>query len=150
VDLGGLLFPWFRENIMTYGSRQRGASFKSNQRSGCRHILSFIASIQVPHSWFTYYYVFSVASSAFWGFQIYMQGAVLRFLATYSSKNGSKAMSTQQAILIWFLMAVQGLRRLYESLVFTKPSQATMWIGLWIMYVLFSQIVPSTLHEWNG
>ncbi|EPE36183.1 hypothetical protein GLAREA_05521 [Glarea lozoyensis ATCC 20868] len=143
VDLGGLLFPWFKQEIMPYGSRRLETSPGKGAKSNSKIIGDFVASVQVPHSWFTYFYVFSVASSAFWGYQIFERGAAFQFLAAHSSKDVSKAMSAEQALLLWFLMALQGLRRLYESIVFTKPSQAKMWIGLWVIgiaYYLFTGI----------
>ncbi|PQE16092.1 3-oxo-5-alpha-steroid 4-dehydrogenase protein [Rutstroemia sp. NJR-2017a WRK4] len=40
-------------------------------------------------------------------------------------------MSVNQVALAWTLMALQGGRRLYESLTLTKPSESKMWVGLW-------------------
>jgi 3-oxo-5-alpha-steroid 4-dehydrogenase 3 len=128
VDLGGTLFPWFKQTVLNYGSRQQDKTSKSTH-----YLDETIASMQVPHSWFTSYYVFSVASSALWGYQIYNKGVAFRFLAAYSAKDASQAMSSQQTVLIWFLMAIQGSRRLYESLVFTKPSESRMSIVIWAM-----------------
>jgi 3-oxo-5-alpha-steroid 4-dehydrogenase 3 len=133
VDLGGLFSPWFKQNVMNYGSRQQNNTPKIDGKSKKIHFGDSIASMKVPHSWFTSYYVFSVASSAFWGYQIYNKGAAFRFLAAHSSKDISQTMSRKQAWLIWFLMAIQGSRRLYESLVFTKPSQSRMSIVIWAM-----------------
>lgn len=137
VGIGGVFFPSFRKDIMNYGSRKDN-SFNSSRRVDSNrkeiyfnYLLDIVASIQVPHSWFIHYYIFSVILSVFWAFQIYTQGPVFRFLAVYSSHSGS-AMSIQQLIIAWLLMAVQGTRRLYESIIFAKPSQAKMWIGLWI------------------
>lgn len=131
VGLGGVFFPSFRKNIMNYGSRKdnSSSSFDSNRKVDLNYLFEVVA-LQVPHSWFTHYYIFSVTLSVFWAFQIYTQGPVLRFLAAYSSHSES-AMSIQQFIIAWLFMAVQGARRLYESIVFAKPSQAKMWVGLW-------------------
>ena len=46
-------------------------------------------------------------------------------------------MTLDQIIVTWILMLLQGVRRLYESLEFTKPSNARMWIGHWALGVWF-------------
>ncbi|CAG8951586.1 hypothetical protein HYFRA_00007502 [Hymenoscyphus fraxineus] len=136
VDIGGVFFPSFRKNIMNYGSRRHDPSNKvaaaSNQKVDFNYFLEFVASFQVPHSWFIHYYIFSVMSSIFWAFQIYTQGPVVRFLAFSAAQKPGTAMTIQQLSIAWLLMAVQGSRRLYESIIFAKPSRAKMWFGLWI------------------
>ena len=42
-----------------------------------------------------------------------------------------------QLALMWTLMAVQGLRRLVESILLGKPSASKMWFVHWILGVLF-------------
>ncbi|KAI9646222.1 hypothetical protein NHQ30_005662 [Ciborinia camelliae] len=145
VDLGGILIPSFRQHVMNYGSRgitpnsPKDTSFQTKQTS----ILEDIGSIQVSHTWFTHYYIVSVASSIFWAFQIITRGAAFRFLASYSHQDTTQAMTINQVALAWGFMALQGLRRLYESFTLTKPSQAKMWVGLWavgIAYYIFMGI----------
>jgi len=47
-------------------------------------------------------------------------------------------MTLQQVMVAWALMLVQGARRLYECLAFTKPSSSSqMWIGHWAVGVWF-------------
>ena len=46
-------------------------------------------------------------------------------------------MTVNQVVLAWIFMAVQGLRRLYESITLTKPSEARMWVGLWALGIAF-------------
>jgi 3-oxo-5-alpha-steroid 4-dehydrogenase 3 len=134
VDLGGVLIPSFRENIMNYGSRgQVNKAPNSNSKwRDLNSLIRWVATFQVPHSWFTHYYVVSVTSSLFWGHQLYTQGPAFKFLASQTSAS-SGGMSLRQVALAWLLMTLQGVRRLYESLTLTKPSQAKMWFGLWIL-----------------
>ncbi|KAH7412374.1 3-oxo-5-alpha-steroid 4-dehydrogenase-like protein [Cadophora sp. MPI-SDFR-AT-0126] len=132
VDIGGTLFPSFREYIMTYGSRGTDSHISKSQSQSLFH---FIASIQVPHTWFTHYYVVSVASSIFWAIQIYSHGPVFEFLASYSRPKDS--MTVNQVFLAWLMMAFQGTRRLYESLTLAKSSQSQMWIGLWLIGIAY-------------
>ncbi|KAH7360804.1 3-oxo-5-alpha-steroid 4-dehydrogenase-like protein [Rhexocercosporidium sp. MPI-PUGE-AT-0058] len=132
VDIGGTLIPSFREHIMNYGSRRSDQSSPENeQKTRSFGLFENIASIQVPHTWFTHYYIVSVASSIFWAFQICTRGAAFEFLATFSHQKES--MTVNQAFLAWCFMAFQGIRRLYESLTLTKPSQSKMWVGLWLI-----------------
>lgn len=46
-------------------------------------------------------------------------------------------MSLDQVTITWSLMLLQGLRRLYECMYFTKPSSAQMWVGHWAFGVWF-------------
>lgn len=132
--LGGFLLPSFRQQIMTYGSRavntvQRDKSARSTLAS----LWHSIASFQVPHSWFTHFYVASVASSIFWAHQILTHGSVLQFIASQAHESGAPGMTINQVILAWSFMALQGTRRLYESITLTKLSQSKMWVGLWLL-----------------
>lgn len=170
-SIAGVLAPWFRSQIMNYGPRgakpitagnrtsvtAAGAAeenedkanlFRNNSDIKLKQsfsILSAIASLQVPHAWFTYFYVVSVASSIFWAHQILTRGFALRVLVSLhvqappsSDENfPSSEMSINQAVLAWLFMAIQGIRRLYESITLAKPSQAKMWVGLWLIGVAY-------------
>lgn len=140
IDVGGPLIPSFREHIMNYGSRTvpqtSTTSRTARQDSKLARILEYVGSFQVPHTWFTHYYVTSVASSVFWAFQLYTQGRAFEFLASFSNPR-PPTMSMDQVFLAWLLMAIQGMRRLYESIAFTRPSQSRMWAGMWIIGMVF-------------
>lgn len=131
VSIGGTLIPSFRQQIMNYGSRRTTPSpAKEDHRN--TGLLAYNSHLQVPHTWFTHNYIVSVLSSIFWGFQIYTQGPAFRLLANYSrDQNGG--MTVNQAFLAWLLLLAQGLRRLYESLTLTTPSESTMWVGIWLL-----------------
>ena len=79
----------------------------------------------VPHWYFEHFYVVSVLSSIFWGFQILMKGTAMEYLSQKSSTSGP-AMSVEQIVLIWLLMAIQGSRRLHESVTLAKRSSSKM------------------------
>jgi 3-oxo-5-alpha-steroid 4-dehydrogenase 3 / polyprenol reductase len=139
VDIGGPLIPSFREYIMNYGTRSTPSASRTSARchqNTFARLLEYVGSFQVPHTWFTHYYVISVASSVFWAVQIYTQGTAFEFLASFS-KSRPATMTTNQVFLAWLLMAIQGARRLYESITFTKPSESKMWAGLWIIGMAF-------------
>ena len=104
-----------------------------------------MASFQVPHSWFTHFYVVSVASSIFWAVQILLQGRALDMVLVWQQdasveKEGGPSgmgMTLDQITVMWVLMAMQGVRRLYESIAITKPSQSKMSLLHWVLGVGF-------------
>jgi 3-oxo-5-alpha-steroid 4-dehydrogenase 3 len=140
VDIGGTLIPSFREQIMNYGSRgmkpQKSEAKDPKPRSKLASLFDYVASIKVPHTWFTHYYIVSVASSIFWGIQIATRGRAFECLVTYS-KGTPSTMIINQIFLAWSLMTIQGTRRLAESIIFTKPSQSKMWFGLWVLGIAY-------------
>lgn len=140
IDVGGPMIPPFRKYIMNYGPRSTIStsipSKSASHQSKIVSVLECVGSFQVPHKWFTHYYVISVASSVFWAFQIYVHGTAFELIASFS-KPRPAAMTADQVFLAWLLMAIQGTRRLYESIAFTKPSQSKMWAGMWIIGMAF-------------
>jgi 3-oxo-5-alpha-steroid 4-dehydrogenase 3 len=140
IDVGGPLIPPFREYIMNYGPRSTTSTSTAlkttTHQSKVVKSLEYVGSFQVPHRWFTHYYVISVASSIFWAFQMYTQGTAFKFLASFS-KERPATMTAGQIFVAWLLMAIQGTRRLYESIALTKPSQSRMWAGVWIIGMAF-------------
>lgn len=142
VDLGGTLIPPFRQRIMNYGSRSTTANTSAKSTSEApkdylASLLDWVASFQVPHTWFTHYYLVSVASSIFWAVQIVTRGKVFLFLASHTPQSTHGSMTINQVVLAWSFMALQGTRRLYESITLTKPSQSKMWVGLWLLGIAY-------------
>jgi len=92
----------------------------------------------VPHAYFVHFYAVSVVSSLFWGLQIFMKGAALKALSQ-NVLDGESAwtMSREQVSLVWCLMAVQGIRRLYESITLLKQSASTMPIAHYVVGMLY-------------
>jgi len=129
-------FPGLTESI-SYGARTTSQSSqkKSAQvpatRRGRTTVDFFLAMINntilypVPHWYFEHFYIVSVLSSLFWGFQIFTRGTALKILSGNHTADGP-AMSIEQVVLVWFLMAVQGSRRLYESATLVKRSSSKM------------------------
>jgi 3-oxo-5-alpha-steroid 4-dehydrogenase 3 / polyprenol reductase len=138
ASIGGVLAPSFRSQIMNYGSRgTKKEETPKPAKPKSASILDAIASLQVPHAWFTHFYVASVASSIFWALQILMRGRVFSFLASQDQTLAASGMTMNQVSLAWGFMALQGTRRLYESITLTKTSQSTMWVGLWLIGIAF-------------
>ena len=101
-------------------------------------VLDALSTIKVPHSWFTHFYIVSVASSVFWGVQIFIRGPFLRALhsgAEYSTSRNT--MSVDQVVVTWALMVVQGVRRLLESFSVAKTSSSNMFVAHWLLGIAF-------------
>jgi len=99
-------------------------------------LFDFLATLQVPHSWFITFYCISVASSMLWGYQLLTRGPLYQEVAHWTQPQAA-SMSHGRIILCWSLMALQGTRRLWECLILTRPSQSTMWVFHWLAGVLF-------------
>ena len=100
-------------------------------------VLDALAAIQVPHGFFLHFYIASLLSSIFWGFQILTKGAAFNGISRYSVTYSNRSMSTDQVILIWSLMFVQGIRRLSESIIFAKSTASQMWFIHWLLGIAF-------------
>ena len=135
VNLGGTLIPPFRERIMNYGSRSTESKTSIPEKKS--PLLDHIASFKVPHTWFTHYYAVSAGSSILWAHQILTRGQAFKLLAAYLRPTTSESMTANQVLLAWFMMSVQGTRRLYESITLTKPSKSKMWLGLWAIGIAY-------------
>lgn len=149
--------PLLSRNLLAYGprtaataadsSRQRQNGTQTGKQNGndggVEQMLQRVVSrLQVPHAWFSHFYIASLASSAFWGLQLAMNGAAVRRLcaveASVSGVSPSTAMSANQVALIWLLLALQAARRLYECRVlFAAPSQSRMFVAHWALGIFF-------------
>lgn len=99
--------------------------------------LDRLAKLQVPHTWFTHFYIVAVASSAFWAYQLGTYGALFRVLASRYASHGQGGMTMNQILITWVLMALQGSRRLYESVRLLKPSTAQMPLTSYALGIAF-------------
>jgi 3-oxo-5-alpha-steroid 4-dehydrogenase 3 len=125
-----------RPNDGTHGKKQEDK--KKQSLSGLRSFLKNLTEYgQVPHSWFLHFYIISVFLSGFWAWQYVTRGAVLRRIATWQDWNGSPSTTLEQVFVAWLLMALQGSRRLCESLYVFKPGSSPMWFVHWALGVAF-------------
>lgn len=105
--------------------------------------LDSLAGITVPHGYFTHFYIVSVASSLFWAIQILLQGRIITYLCSFIDHDDPErtAVGAEKVLLCWSVMAVQGLRRLWECTVFKRPpsspSKSRMWFGHWLLGIWF-------------
>jgi len=96
-----------------------------------------LAKLQVPHTWFTHFYMVSVASSAFWAYQLATNGVIFRLFASRYASDGQIGMTANQILITWALMAFQGSRRLYESVTLLKLSSAQMPLASYALGIAF-------------
>ena len=121
---------------MAYGSRTP----QKKDQNASKSLLVTIANLPaypVPHYWFLHYYVMSVSMSAFWGFQIFTHGNVMQWLARRASGDISKSMPLSRIYLLWTLLSIQGCRRLYESVYYTKPSKSAMPLSIYLIGIFY-------------
>ena len=123
--------PFLRTRFLSYGSRQNG----QRPDKSASNPLDALVTLQVPHSWFGSFYLVSTVCSFAWLSQVLLDQSLWRSLATMTSIKNT--MTLDQIIVTWILMLLQGVRRLYESLEFSKPSNARMWVGHWALGVWF-------------
>lgn len=88
----------------------------------------------MPHSYFTQFYIASVLSSVFWGIQLFSRGDIFQAIASrVSEEHRLDSMSLSQVMICWLLLAMQGSRRLWECVIFSKPSTSKMWFVHWLL-----------------
>ncbi|KAF2009267.1 hypothetical protein BU24DRAFT_380691 [Aaosphaeria arxii CBS 175.79] len=83
--------------------------------------LDYLATLTVPHNYFTHFYILSVLCSLIWGYLLFLPSPFPSFQ------------------LSWLLMLLQGVRRLLESHAYTSSSssKSRMWFGHWVLGLAF-------------
>ncbi|KAJ6187585.1 hypothetical protein N7519_002493 [Penicillium mononematosum] len=135
-----------RSRFLAYGPRATSGSISTgsappraqNPSTENKGFLDYLATWQVPHSYFTHFYVASVVSSVFWVAQLLSRGVVFQAIASRVSEDHQRhSMSLTQLVICCVLLAVQGSRRLWECFVFSKPSSSQMWFMHWLLGLAF-------------
>ncbi|KAH8692857.1 putative 3-oxo-5-alpha-steroid 4-dehydrogenase [Talaromyces proteolyticus] len=140
--------PALNSRFVNYGARssstaktQDGDSTPKQPSSDATvvtSVLDRLATWQVPHRYFTHYYITLLLSSAFWINQLLTHGPAFRFVvANTSSEHLQKSMTLRQVLLCIGLVVIQGVRRLYESFAFAKPSSSRMGVVHWLLGLSF-------------
>ncbi|OAA48297.1 3-oxo-5-alpha-steroid 4-dehydrogenase [Beauveria brongniartii RCEF 3172] len=129
--------------------------------SGLKRLVAAMTSAgQVPHAWFWHFYLLSMAGSAFWAWQFWNRGGVLRALAERQQQqqqratDGSSSEVEEAEAMVkmerelgkvfaaWIMMALQGTRRLYESMFVMKTgSGSSMWVVHWVVGLSFYAVM---------
>ncbi|KAJ4144676.1 hypothetical protein LMH87_003550 [Akanthomyces muscarius] len=149
-----VLPPSLRGLLMDYGPRGGGAADRGREASGgLKRLLGAATSVgQVPHAWFWHFYLLSVAGSAFWAWQFLGKGRVMAALAERQRAAASSPPGPEAALVAekelgrvfaaWVMMALQGTRRLYESLfVMRTGSASSMWFVHWALGLAFYAVM---------
>lgn len=112
-----------RSRFLAYGSRATsptdGKQPPPKHASFLDPLLDYAATIQVPHNFFTHFYIASVACSLFWGWKLRLW-----------EEHG-------QLQIVWALMLLQGVRRMLESYAYTSSSKSSMWFAHWVLGLAF-------------
>lgn len=129
-----------RDRFVAYGPRATATGAepvdapRSAAQASSSGLLDYLATWQVPHSYFTQFYITSVASSLFWAIQLCCRGRVFEVIASrVSEEHLQQSMSLTQVLICWILLAIQGSRRLWECITFAKPSSSKMWFAHWVL-----------------
>lgn len=141
-------FPALKSRFIIYGARatppSKATDKKPSTQYGTRDLLNtcldLLANLQVPHTWFLHFYVVSLLSSIFWAYQILTGGFFFKFIAAKersASPDPKPSMSTDQLALVWSLMTLQTVRRLWESIQTANPSTSKMFLAHWLMGLIF-------------
>lgn len=130
---------------MAYGARtassvstpeqQKAAASKSG--NPIENTLDYLATLQVPHSWFTSFYITSVSCSLLWAADYALSGPLSWYIVKYTNITRGPSMTFHQVAITWLAVLAQGSRRLYECNAFSRPSKSTMWIGHWALGIAF-------------
>ena len=131
--------PELRSRFLAYGLRATPA--KIDQRYGpepskglVARLLDSFGSIQAPHGYFKHFYILSVLSSIFWGYQISSHGFIMKHVAgTVNQDSSSSSMSIDRVALLWSFLMLQGVRRLIETILMTKTSASKMWFAHYLL-----------------
>ncbi|CAG7935962.1 unnamed protein product [Penicillium nalgiovense] len=135
-----------RSRFLAYGPRASSGSISTGSAppraqkpsTESKGFLDYLATWQVPHSYFTHFYVASVLSSVFWVAQLLSRGVVFQAIASRVSEDHQRhSMSLTQLVICCVLLAVQGSRRLWECFIFSKPSSSQMWFMHWLLGLAF-------------
>ncbi|KAF7592577.1 hypothetical protein BBP40_012737 [Aspergillus hancockii] len=160
------LLESLRSRFVPYGARATATvesdatPSEPSSSSPITRLLDYLASLKVPHNYFTQFYIVSVLSSVFWLIQLLCHGPAFQAIATrIHSEHLQKSMSIHQVMLCWILMLVQGVRRLHECFAFSKPSSSQMWFAHWLVGIAFYLAITVTLwiegaeailsHKWT-
>lgn len=154
-----------RDKLMEYGARADSSTSGDKDKTKAEStatakILDGLVSIsQVPHSWFWHFYLLSVACSAFWAWQFFTQGDVMKWIAEKEAsltdgsirlKDAGYATSLGRILVAWTMMAMQGSRRLYECGFVLKPGKSRMLVVHWALGLLFYAFISVAIWVENS
>lgn len=144
-----------RTTLMDYGLRRLGREprEKKADSAAAKGPASWVNRAtsygQVPHAWFWHFYLVSVCWSAFWAWQYLGKASLMSRLAHAQTRSQgyaylrslSPTVELGRVYVAWSMLAMQGVRRLYESLYIAKPGSTPMWFVHWALAILFYTVM---------
>lgn len=116
------------------GHKDAGQDLQGTNAGYIFHFVSCLTSAgKVPHAWFIHFYILSLSCTVFWAIQFITHGTLLELIVENQCSKRTSSMTLSQVVLVWFLMGLQGARRLYEYLAVLRPSSSRMWIIHWLL-----------------
>lgn len=141
-----LLSP-LRQRFLAYGARTQHTAHqtpedlrKSRTKQNSHRVLDKFASIDVPHGWFTHFYILSIASSCLWMWTLFSSRNIL---VGHDYSIPRSRQSSQSMFVCVTLMLIQGIRRFLECTKLFRPSKSRMWIGHYafgLAFYLFTNV----------
>jgi 3-oxo-5-alpha-steroid 4-dehydrogenase 3 / polyprenol reductase len=131
--------PSLRDRFLDYGARSNieHTRHASNAPSGLvARLLDWIAQVKVPHARFSDFYLFLFICTTFWAYQLHDSGSYVRSMQSGFNLNVCPVQSTRIAIC-FLALTIQSLRRYYECITLSKQSNASMWIGHYLIGLAF-------------
>ncbi|KAH8156833.1 hypothetical protein CIB48_g11415 [Xylaria polymorpha] len=126
-----------RSSHYTSDSKSRKDNGPEPDDSNAGSLFALVACLtrvgQIPHSWFIHFYILSVSCTIFWAIQFIINGTVLELIVKNQLAKCTSSMTMSQVVLAWFLMGLQGARRLYEHLAILRSSSSSMWVIHWVL-----------------
>ncbi|OAP57966.1 hypothetical protein AYL99_07056 [Fonsecaea erecta] len=127
------LIPALGVRFLPYGARagdqarssDKSQSTKQTEPSVGGKFLDYVATLTVPHAWFTHFYVLSVACS------------LVCLFASHHYAGTIRGQNMDIPVFCSMLMLLQGCRRLVECLVLDQQSHSRMWIGHYAIGLAF-------------
>ena len=99
-------------------------------------LLDSAAALTVPHHFFWHFYAVAVANALFWAYQLASHGSIYRLVASHA-RSRKEGMRIEQVVLALLCFLAQASRRLYECLCIQPRSASRMWIGHYLVGILF-------------
>jgi 3-oxo-5-alpha-steroid 4-dehydrogenase 3 / polyprenol reductase len=131
--------PSLRDRFLDYGARSNTehARQAANEPSGLvARLLDWTAQVKVPHARFSDFYAFLFLCLAFWASQLSGIGLYGRYLQSGIDLDPCPFESPRTTIC-FLALTIQSLRRYYECITLSKQSNASMWIGHYLIGLAF-------------
>ncbi|KOS17753.1 Polyprenol reductase [Escovopsis weberi] len=130
--------PELQKAFIGYGFRSTGDGKAAPSKLEWVELVQKISNaIQVSHSWFTHFYAVSLLWSLFWWGQFLSEGPIMHWLAERQRASGTDNVDMGRVVIAMTLMALQGARRLYESLFVSKQGKTPMMFAAWVAGLLY-------------